>query len=714
MQEMNPRPKGEGAPPSVFRVGDTREALFSGSGLLGREDQPAVPDHELLRRIGRGAYGEVWLARSALGAYRAVKVVHRNDFEDSRPFEREFAGIQKFEPISRSHPGLVHILQAGRRENYFYYVMELADDAGTAGDGESTVPGKEKQQPDGAGDAESGRRTSEQGKAEADAHSRSPTRTLDPLTYAPRTLRRELREQGRLPADRCIEIGLSLGSALGHLHQHGLVHRDVKPSNIIFVQGKPKLADIGLVTEVGDSRSIVGTEGYLPPEGPGTPQADIFALGKVLYEAATGLDRRAFPDLPPDIRSWPDAKQVFELNEALIKACAKDSAKRYPSAESMLGELQRLRGGKSIRRARQVERGWRLARRGAAWVTAITAVLALAVLASRARQPPIAPHLGKRSNIEAANVLYDLGKEHFQVFDGTNMAVASDLFQRAIQADTNFAAAYGYLACTYAWGGFGDWNPNWEFFPKAKEIALKALALDTNLAEPYVALGQYHAMWEWDWSNAEKELKRAILLNPTSAFCHLCYGEFLKIVGRMPEALAEMNKALALDAHSRIINGRLVYLLREARQFTNALDQIERVHAMEPDLEVAVHKQTIFCALGRFDDAIEAERVSRTHWGASPQALERELGGLKHAIEAEGPKAYWRRELEKAKKANDIYWQACCYAQYRDSEAALACLEKAVKDRNVWLTFMVKTEWRLDPVRDTLRFHAILKRMRLE
>ena len=87
---------------------------------------PGIPDHELLRRIGSGSYGEVWLARNALGAYRAVKIVYRKSFEDSRPFEREFNGIQKFEPISRSHEGLVDILQAGRHENYFYYVMELA------------------------------------------------------------------------------------------------------------------------------------------------------------------------------------------------------------------------------------------------------------------------------------------------------------------------------------------------------------------------------------------------------------------------------------------------------------------------------------------------------------------------------------------------------------------------------------------------------------
>ena len=91
---------------------------------------PSIPDHELLKKIGGGSYGDVWLARSKLGTYRAVKIVYRATFEDSRPFEREFKGIQKFEPISRSHEGLVDILQVGGTEEYFYYVMELADDAG--------------------------------------------------------------------------------------------------------------------------------------------------------------------------------------------------------------------------------------------------------------------------------------------------------------------------------------------------------------------------------------------------------------------------------------------------------------------------------------------------------------------------------------------------------------------------------------------------------
>src|SRR5947207_9251297 len=91
---------------------------------------PSIADHEMIRCAGRGSYGEVWLARSVMGTFRGIKIVYRRTFDNDRPFDREFEGIQKFEPVSRTHPGFVSILHVGRnvQAGYFYYVMEVADD----------------------------------------------------------------------------------------------------------------------------------------------------------------------------------------------------------------------------------------------------------------------------------------------------------------------------------------------------------------------------------------------------------------------------------------------------------------------------------------------------------------------------------------------------------------------------------------------------------
>src|SRR6266699_428034 len=95
---------------------------------------PSIPDHELLHPIASGAYGEVWLARNVVGTLRAVKIVRRDRHASTESFDREFKGLQKFEPVSRSHDGLVDILTLGLLPDGagFYYVMELADDAKVA------------------------------------------------------------------------------------------------------------------------------------------------------------------------------------------------------------------------------------------------------------------------------------------------------------------------------------------------------------------------------------------------------------------------------------------------------------------------------------------------------------------------------------------------------------------------------------------------------
>jgi len=144
-------------------------------------------------------------------------------------------------------------------------------------------------------------------------------------------------------------LGWSLSQALAELHRRDLVHRDIKPSNIIFVKGRPKLADIGLVAKAGE-KGRLGTEGYIPPEGPGTPQADLYSLGKVLYEASTGIDRLEYPALPPDVDAMTERETFLKLNSVILKACDNDLPQRYHTATELGEDLARLDNGGAAQR----------------------------------------------------------------------------------------------------------------------------------------------------------------------------------------------------------------------------------------------------------------------------------------------------------------------------------------------------------------------------
>lgn len=277
---------------------------------VGNGGMVPIPDYQLLRVIGRGAYGTVWLARDAVGLVRALKVVERRSFGEARPYEREFDGIRKFMPISLEHPGLIRIFHAGRDDGagFFYYVMEIADDL-------------------------HGRELSTQGQAES---------------YVPRTLDAELKQRGSLAALEALEMGLSMGKAVRFLHDQHLIHRDIKPANVLYVRGQPRLGDIGLVTAMAPSEgrvSFLGTKGYMAPEGPGTASADVYSLGKLLYVAATGADPEMFPVLPDDMERRQDRGLLMSLNDVWLKACEPEAAKRMATAGDWMAALEAVTKG---------------------------------------------------------------------------------------------------------------------------------------------------------------------------------------------------------------------------------------------------------------------------------------------------------------------------------------------------------------------------------
>ncbi|MCC7377669.1 MAG: protein kinase [Verrucomicrobiales bacterium] len=300
--------------------------------------QPVIPDYELLKPIGRGSYGEVWLARSVTGVFRVIKIVRRDRFEDERPFLRELEGISRYQAAVSGRPRQLALLHVGRNDaaGYFYYVMEPADDA-------------------------------EAGSS------------IDPARYVPLTLKELFARRGRLPAMESVQLALELARGLAVLHGENLIHRDIKPSNIIFVQRVPKLADVGLVAANEASLTYVGTPGYVPPEGPGSVVADIYSLGKVLYETATGLDRNEFPRLPSDLTEGSEAALFREINAIVLKACHPNPIERHQTAEAMVRDLELVQAGKSVAFYEGLRRQFRAIAVGAA-VVALAAASITAML----------------------------------------------------------------------------------------------------------------------------------------------------------------------------------------------------------------------------------------------------------------------------------------------------------------------------------------------
>jgi len=281
------------------------------TGPVGGPEAPTIPaptewpdaqDYQFVAApFGEGAFGKVWLVRNAVGEWQALKAVYRKKFESDRPYEVEWNGVSQYKPISGEHLGLLRVEYVSSRKpaGHFYYVMELGD-------------------------------------------ARSPGWEENPSLYQPRDLAwaRAQTEKKRLPFRECLQLGLDLTDALDFLHRRQLTHRDIKPSNIIFVRGRPKLADVGLVTRARppeDVTTYAGTPSYMPPppEPTGTVQADIYALGMVLFVISTGNEPVYFPMLQTTLVSNQPTLSFMRLNAVILQACQADVTKRYHSAAEM-------------------------------------------------------------------------------------------------------------------------------------------------------------------------------------------------------------------------------------------------------------------------------------------------------------------------------------------------------------------------------------------
>ena len=258
---------------------------------------PDVPGFDLIRPIGKGGFGEVWLATNhATGRLRAVKIIAAARSGTVDPAGREITSIIRLEAnLHRQHPNLVNIHHVGECPGHIFFVMDLADDL-------TGNPG-----------------SADQG-------------------YRPATLQSRLKA-GPLPPEECQRRTGELLAGLAALHDAGMVHRDVKPANCLFVGGELRLADFGLLTEADRQMSRVGTESYMPPDGRMDARADVYAAGLTVYEMITGLPATCFPSLGDRAPKFANDPVLQRLNRLALKACQSAPHARFKNARAMLDEL---------------------------------------------------------------------------------------------------------------------------------------------------------------------------------------------------------------------------------------------------------------------------------------------------------------------------------------------------------------------------------------
>lgn len=291
---------------------------------------------------------------------------------------------------------------------------------------------------------------------------------------------------------------------------------------------------------------------------------------------------------------------------------------------------------------------------------------------------------------------------------------AIEFFNHAVEKDPGYALAYAGLADCYALlGTYALLEPK-EGFPKAKAAAMKALALDPELAEAHTSLANILTSYDWDFENARTEFEKAIALNPNYATAHQWYAEHLQVMGRYDQAIAEIKRAQELDPLSLIIAavaGRIYYC---DRKYDQAIEQLNRTLQMDQRFGPAsAFLSQAYLKKGMNEQAIRAaEDPVKSAPGVSVY-----LTMLGNAYAISGKKSDAEKMLARLKElSTGQYVQpsyiAMLYAGLGERDQTFEWLEKAYANRDDRLVF-VMTDPLMDDIQRDPRFQDLLRRIGL-
>src|SRR5947208_1903450 len=324
--------------------------------------------------------------------------------------------------------------------------------------------------------------------------------------------------------------------------------------------------------------------------------------------------------------------------------------------------------------------------------------------------------LAKRytQNVEAYN-LYLKGRFFWNKFDEDGLRKSIDYFKQAIAIDPDYALAYTGLANTYNVQGAMGFVPPAQTWLKAKAAAEKAIALDDTLANSHQALGALKLLYEWDWPGAERELKRAIDLDPNDAGPHELYAYGYQATWQPGKALSEMRRAQELAPLSLIINTDLASALYFQGNYKDAISVYRKTEEMDPHFPpppLFVLAQ-MYEQMGEPDQAIAECQKALSVFGRNPAILS--VLGYVYAVSGR------RREAQNIVAEIESLWKrryfspvdiALVYAGLGNKDEAFAWLTKAYEARDPQLIW-IKVEPEIEGLHSDPRFAELLRRVGL-
>ena len=307
--------------------------------------------------------------------------------------------------------------------------------------------------------------------------------------------------------------------------------------------------------------------------------------------------------------------------------------------------------------------------------------------------------------------LYLKGRYHAAKFTKDETDKGLEYLRQAIAVDPNYALAYDGLAYYYAI--LDDWLfPPREVMPLAKAAAEKALQLDDTLAEAHADVGAFHVFYSWDWPTAERELKRAIALNPNYAYAHEIYGWCLIPMGRIEEGIAELKRAEQVDPLSFEASSLLGLFLHMARRYDEAIGELQRTIELNPAFWLG-HSWLghAYVRKGLFSQALAAVQKARSIEDTIAEPLS--ALGIAYAVSGNRAEALKALDqlLERSKHTYvSPYNVATVYAALGDHDQAFSWLEKTYEGRSWYITFL-RVDPDLDSLRGDPRFRDLVRRV---